>query len=222
MFRTYKKYLALLLTCVLMFSMSIQVSASNNGDSISEIMENEIEASTILDEDDYAVREITADEIPENVVPLQFDTIEEAMAYLEEYEMTAPLEETGVGCVTDISGNPLARAKETYNCKYERKLTSCYTLYATVDVDNVTKKISNTYNMKFELSGITLSIGIDNVDVKATYYNNNQEVRVRAEYQHVTYLMVETSALEIARSNCYQQMYYSYDDGCHDGEFGYR
>ena len=91
MFRTYKKYLALLLTCVLMFSMSIQVSASNNGDSISEIMENEIEASTILDEDDYTVCEITADEIPENVVPLQFDTIEEAMAYLEEYEMTAPL-----------------------------------------------------------------------------------------------------------------------------------
>lgn len=185
-------------------------------------MENEIAASTILDEDDYAVRKITADEIPENVVPLQFDTIEEAMAYLEEYEMTAPLEETGVGCVTDIGGNPLARAKETYNCKYERKLTSCYTLYATVDVDNVTKKISNTYNMKFELSGITLSIGIDNVDVKATYYNNNQEVRVRAEYQHVTYLLVETSALEIARSNCYQQMYYTYDDGCHDGEFGYR
>lgn len=130
MFRTYKRYLALLLTCVLMFSMSIQVSASNNGDSISEIMENEIAASTILDEDDYAVRKITADEIPENVVPLQFDTIEEAMAYLEEYEMTAPLEETGVGCVTDIGGNPLARAKETYNCKYERKLTSCYTLYA--------------------------------------------------------------------------------------------
>ena len=222
MFRTYKRYLALLLTCVLMFSMSIQVSASNNGDSISEIMENEIAASTILDEDDYAVRKITADEIPENVVPLQFDTIEGAMAYLEEYEMTAPLEETGVGCVTDIGGNPLARAKETYNCKYERKLTSCYTLYATVDVDNVTKKISNTYNMKFELSGITLSIGIDNVDVKATYYNNNQEVRVRAEYQHVTYLLVETSALEIARSNCYQQMYYTYDDGCHDGEFGYR
>lgn len=51
-----------------MFSISIQVSASNNDGSISEIMENEI----------------AADEIPENVVPLQFDTIEDAVAYLED------------------------------------------------------------------------------------------------------------------------------------------
>lgn len=222
MIKKYKKNIALFLAAFLLCMLPIEVSASENEGNISQIMEEEIAASAILDEEDYSVREISANEIPQNVVPLQFDTVEEAMAYLEEYEMTAPFEVTGNSCITETSGNPLARAKETYNCTYERKLTSCYTLYATVDVDNVTKKISDTYNMKFELSGITLSIGIDNVDVKATYYDNYREVRVRAEYQHITYLLVETSALEIGRSNCYQQMYYSYDDGCHDGEFGYR
>lgn len=38
------------------------------------------------------------------------------------------------------------------------------------------------------------------MDIKSTYYNNT-EVRIRAEYQ---------------------KMYYTYDDGYHDGEFGYR
>lgn len=217
-----KKYLTLLSSFILIFSMSIRASASSNNDSISKIMEDEIEVSTILDKNNYTVRKIGIDEIPKNVVPLQFDTVEEAMAYLEEFETTTPLEEAEYGCITEINGNPKARAKKTYNCKYERKLTSCYTLYATVDVDDVTKKISNTYNMKFELSGVTIGIGIDNVDIKSTYYNNNTEVRIRAEYQHITYMLVETSALEVARSNCYQQMYYTYDDGCHDGEFGYR
>lgn len=222
MIRKYKKNIALFLAAFLICTLPIKVNASEKGDDICQMMEEEIAASTVLDEEDYSVREISANEIPENVVPLQFNTVEEAMAYLEEYEMTAPLEVTVNNCVTETSGNPLARAKETYDCTYERRLTSCYTLYATVDVDNVTKKISDTYNMKFELSGITISIGIDNVDVKATYYDNNKKVRVRAEYQHITYLLIETSALEIGRSNCYQQMYYTYDDGCHDGEFGYR
>lgn len=217
-----KNKVALLMAVILIGTLPIKVNASENEENITQMMEDKIVASTVLDEDDYSVREISANEIPENVVPLQFDTVEEAMAYLEEYEMAAPFEVTVNNCNAESSGNPLARAKETYNCTYERKLTSCYTLYATVDVDNVTKKISNTYDMKFELSGITISIGIDNVDVKATYYDDYKEVRVRAEYQHITYLLVETSALEIARSNCYQQMYYSYDDGCHDGEFGYR
>lgn len=218
----YKNKVALLMAIVLIGILPIKVNASENEENITQVMEDKIAASSVLDAEDYSVREISANEIPENVVPLQFDTVEDAMAYLEEYEMTAPFEVTVNNCNVEPSGNPLARAKETYNCTYERKLTSCYTLYATVDVDNVTKKISNTYDMKFELSGITLSIGIDNVDVKATYYDNYKEVRVRAEYQHVTYLLIETSALEIGRSNCYQQMYYSYDDGCHDGEFGYR
>lgn len=222
MIKEYKKNIALFLAAFLICTLPLKVNASENEDNICQMMEDEIAASTVLDEEDYSVREISVNEIPENIVPLQFETVEEAMAYLEEYEMSAPFEVTVDNCITETGGNPLARAKETYNCTYERKLTSCYTLYATVDVDNVTKKISDTYNMKFELSGITISIGIDNVDVKATYYDNNKEVRVRAEYQHVTYLLVETSALEIGRSNCYQQMYYSYDDGCHDGEFGYR
>ena len=221
-FRAYKQYLTLFLISILMVSMPISVSASENSNNISEMMEDEIETSTILDSNDYIIHEITVDKIPDNVMPLKFDTVRDAILYLEEYERTVPLEETVFGCITEQNGNSLARTKKTYNCKYERKLTSCYTLYATVDVDDITKKISNTYNMKFELSGITLSIGIDNVNVYCTYYNNNQEVRVRADYQHITYMLVGTTTMEVTRSNCYQQMYYSYDEGCHAGEFGYR
>ena len=173
----YKNKVALLMAIVLIGILPIKVNASENEENITQVMEDKIAASTVLDAEDYSVREISANEIPENVVPLQFDTVEDAMAYLEEYEMTAPFEVTVNNCNVEPSGNPLARAKK---------------------------------------------IGIDNVDVKATYYDNYKEVRVRAEYQHVTYLLIETSALEIGRSNCYQQMYYSYDDGCHDGEFGYR
>lgn len=201
---------------------SMSVLAASENDNVSQKIYNAIEESVVLDKDNYEVKELSVDEIPEDVVPLQFETVEDAIKYLEEYETSMPLEQSGYSCITEGEKNSLARTKRTFDCKYERSLTSCYTLYATVDVDDVTKKISRTYNQKFELSGITVGIGIDNVDIKTNYYDSNKKVRVRAEYQHITYLLVETSMLEIGRSNCYQQMYYTYDKGCHDGEYGTR
>lgn len=229
-----KRLLALLIA-VICLSTGMTVNAKGgkfetqgkdrNVENVTIELSKRIDESKVLKGENYDVAHISYDELPANVAPMRFDSVDDAIKYLEMMEQSKEYEITKVNRLgtNNIKGMRKAAAQtESYNIKYERSLTSCYTLSATVNVNPTTKKITSVYNKRFELSGVTLSIGIDNVNVYENYYDNNTKIRVRADYQHISYFVVQTSLFEISRSNCYQQMWYTYDKGCHDGSFGYR
>ena len=78
-----KKCVAMLMTLVLSFSLSITTFAKeeDNTDVYEVIKDN-------IDLERYTVYEIDSDEIPDDVVPLEFDTVDEAIDWVQALDAT--------------------------------------------------------------------------------------------------------------------------------------
>ena len=98
-----KKILSLILAIGILGS-GFQVQANSGNVDIKDVqpetnriistIDKEIEKSSVLNENNYEVHSITKGEVPDNVIPMQFDSVEEAIAYLEKTEDEGIYEES--------------------------------------------------------------------------------------------------------------------------------
>ena len=198
-----------------------KINAQSSGDlkqKYLDAIEEKISQSDILDTENYKV-EFVENLNRGDVQALRMDSIDEIIEYLENEEQENTYNE--VVTITDVSKeNRDPRTVSvlsigsyiTKQIKYERSLTSKYTLSATVKMNSsgnhLIKSISNP---ELTLTGFTVGIDIGNISYETAIYDGGRSAYVSAEYTHSTQIVTPLGYVEFHRERCKMYMYYKYD-----------